>query len=95
MKKSTGKLLVGVAVAGAFCYKAAKRLGVIDRIKYKDEYEALDRYVKGHYPTAKASPLEKTDTGFICVITKLEGNMVLLSMTEASDGVYIFAEKDI
>ena len=95
MKKGTGKLLAGIAITGAFCYKAAKRMGIIDRIRYKDEYEALDRYVKSHYPTAKVSPLEETDTGFVCVVTKPEGSMILLSMTEASDGVYVFSEKNI
>lgn len=95
MKKSTGKLLAGIAIAGVFCYKAAKRMGIIDKLRYKDEYEALDRYVKSHYPTAKLSPLEETDTGFVCVVTKPEGNMILLSMTEANDGVYVFSEKNI
>ena len=95
MKKSTGKLLAGVAITGAFCYKVAKRMGIIDRIKYKEEYEALDRYVESHYPTAKVSPLEETDTGFVCVVTKPEGNMILLSMTEANDGVYVFSEKKL
>ena len=39
MKKRTGKLLAGIAITGAFCYKVAKNMGIIDKLRYKDEYK--------------------------------------------------------
>lgn len=82
--------LSAIAVLGA---KAVKNSGIVDKIIYKKEYEAAKRYINTHHPHSRFTNLEKTDTGFVCVVTNPDNNKIALTMTKASEGVYVFSEK--
>ena len=82
--------LSALAVLGA---KAVKDSGIVEKIAYKKEYDAVKRYISAHYPHSRFTNLEKTDTGFVCVVTIPEGKKIALTMTKASEGVYVFSEK--
>lgn len=93
MKNKLSKLLA-VSAAAFTGYKIAKTIGLVDKIVYKKEYEAAKKYIDAHYPNSKFSPLEKTDTGYVCIITTSD-EKIILSMTRANEGIYIFSEKKI
>lgn len=82
--------LSAIAVLGA---KAVKNSGIVDKIVYKKEYEAAKRYINTHHPHSRFTNLEKTDTGFVCVVTNPDNKKIALTMTKASEGVYVFSEK--
>ena len=82
--------LSAAAILGA---KAVKNSGIVDKILYKKEYEAAKRYINAHHPHSRFTNLEKTDTGFVCVVTKPDNKKIALTMTKASEGVYVFSEK--
>lgn len=93
MKKPVKLLaLSALAVLG---YKAAKDAGIVDKVVYKKEYEAAKRYINAHHPHSRFTNLEKTDTGFVCVVTTAENKKIALTMTKASEGVYVFSEKQL
>lgn len=82
--------LSAIAVLGA---KAVKDSGIVDKIVYKKEYEAAKRYINAHHPHSRFTNLEKTDTGFVCVVTTPENKKIALTMAKASEGIYVFSEK--
>ena len=82
--------LSAIAILGA---KAVKNSGIVDKIVYKKEYEAAKRYINTHHPHSRFTNLEKTDTGFVCVVTNPDNKKIALTMTKASEGVYVFSEK--
>ena len=94
MKNKLGKLLA-VATAAAAGYKIAKSTGLIDKVVYKKEYEAAKKYIDARYPHSRFTSLEKTDTGFVCVITTPQDEKIILTMTRANEGIYIFSEQII
>ena len=94
MKNKFGKLLA-VATVAAAGYKIAKNTGIIDKVIYKKEYESCKKYIDAHYPHSRFTNLEKTDTGFVCVVTTAEDKTIILTMTRANEGIYIFSEQAI
>ena len=82
--------LSAIAILGA---KVVRDSGIVDKIVYKKEYEAAKRYINAHYSRSGFTNLEKTDSGFICVVTTAEGKKIALTMTKASEGVYVFSEQ--
>ena len=93
MKSKLSKLLAISATAFAG-YKIAKDMGVGGKIVYKKEYEAAKKYIDAHYPHSKFTPLEKTDTGYVCIITTSD-EKIILTLTKANEGIYIFSEQRI
>ncbi len=94
MKNKLGKI-IGTATVLAAGYKIAKSTGLIDKVVYKKEYESCKKYIDAHYPHSKFTSLEKTDTGFVCIVTTPENQQIILTMTKANEGIYIFSEQKI
>lgn len=89
--KKISKILA-VSAAAAFVYKLAKDCGAVDKVMYKKEYEAAKRYINNHYPHSRFTNLEKTDAGFMCVVTTEDKTKIILTMTNAGEDIYIFSE---
>ena len=65
---------------------------MFNRSRFKDQHDAVSRYVDAHYPGAVYSPIHATDNGWITVITTRDNTMISLFVTKCEDNVYIFKE---
>ena len=90
MKSKTIFMLAGAAALGAYSYIEGK--GPFNKIKYKDQHEAVSRYVEAHYPNALYAPITKTENGWMTSVRRFGMEPVVLYITRSEDGMYIFSE---
>ncbi|MBP3361242.1 MAG: hypothetical protein J6N52_10340 [Clostridia bacterium] len=92
MNKQKSKLLVLAGVSAvAFC-GLLKGSGFLNRFAYKKQHEAVSRYVDAHYKGAAFSPVQKTEHGFITIVTMADGKRIALTFTEADKDIFVFSE---
>ena len=91
-KKKYGLLTVmaGPAVTGVYNY--VKGNGVFNKSRFKDQHDAVARYVDAHYPGAFYSPIQAMDYGWITVITTSENKRISLTITKCDDNIFVFKE---
>ncbi len=94
MSKKGNKLpiLIGIAAVGA--YRFYKGKGIFNKIRFKEQHDAVSSYLETHYPDAFYSGITPTDDGWSCVINSRSKKAVLY-MTKADNGTFVFWEKDI
>ena len=83
----------GLAVAGIYNY--VKGNGVFNKRRFKNQHDAVSRYVDAHYPDAFYSPIQSVDGGWITVITTREKKQISLSVTKCENNIYVFKETQI
>lgn len=94
-KKKFNPLLTavaGLAVAGVYNY--VKGNGIFNKSRFKNEHDALARYVDAHYKNAFYSPIAQTDNGWVSVITTLEGKQISVTISKF-DNTYVFKETEL
>ena len=95
MSKKRNKLLLLAGVGATLGYAFLKNTGILNRAMYRKEYEAVSRYVDAHFPGAAFTEIQKTDTGFITVVTLPGGAQKALTFSKADEEIYDFSETDI
>ena len=83
----------GLAVAGVYHY--VKGNGVFNKSRFKNQHDAVSRYVNAHYPGAVYSPIQAFSEGWITVITTPENKNITLTITKCNENVYVFKEGDL
>ncbi len=91
-KKSTKLFLLGAAALGA--YNLYKGKGVFNKVRFKEQHQAVSDYLENHFPNSTYSEITATDEGWSCVVNTYPGNFVLY-MTKTPEGVFVFWEKEI
>jgi len=91
-KKTTKLLLLGAAALGAYNFYKGK--GIFNKIRFKEQHEAVSDYLANDYPDATYSEITQTDEGWSCVVETSSGNFVLY-MTKSPENVFVFWKKDI
>lgn len=92
MKKKTLFMIAGVTALGAYSFFEGK--GPFNKLKYKEQHDALSRYVETHYPKALYSPITKTKNGYMSIIRSLNMQPIVLYFEKTEDGTYIFNETE-
>ncbi len=95
-KKGINPLLTvaaGLAVAGIYNY--VKGNGVFNKRRFKNQHDAVSRYVDAHYPDSFYSPIQAVSDGWITVITTPDKRQISLSVTKCENNVYVFKETPI
>lgn len=90
MKKKTLFMLAGAAAIGA--YSAIEGKGPFNKIKFKDQHDAVSRYIETHYNGALYSPISKTQNGWVTIIRRFNQPNIVLYITKDDMGNYIFTE---
>lgn len=90
--KNKKKLIVAAAAGAALCWGYLKKSGVVNRLAYSSEHEAVARYVESHYSGAAYSQIQPTAHGCMTVVTKQDGSRIVLTFEKAYDGAYVFSE---
>lgn len=93
MKKKNIAILTTVAAAGI--YSAVNGKGPFNKLRFKEQHDAVSRYVDAHYPKAAYGPITMAGNGWTTVIRQLNKPKVFLYFTRSGDGVYVFHESDI
>lgn len=90
MKKRTLFLIAGAAAIGAV--SAAEGFGPFNKLKFKEQHDAVSRYVQTHYPHALYSPISQTKDGWVTVIRSIRRPPVMLYISSGPNGEFIFRE---
>ena len=85
-------LQFSIAAAAVTAYSAIEGKGIFNHIRFKNEHDAIARYVESNYPGAVYSPVQKTELGYAVVIKRPNARKIMLYATQSSDGHYIFKE---
>ncbi len=93
MKKNKWFMVAAVAAAGA--YGIIRGKGVFNKPRFKEQHDAVSRYVEGHYPNSTYSPIEATENGWATIIRRVNGPQIFLYITKTDDGVYVFNETSV
>lgn len=91
-KKSTKIFILGAAALGA--YNLYKGKGIFNKLRFKEQHEAVSDYLDSHFPDSTYSEIVPTEDGWSCVVNTYPKNFVLY-MTKTSEGVFVFWEKEI
>lgn len=88
------KLFTLTAVAAtATLYSAVTGKGIFNRMRFKNEHDAIARYVESNYPGAVYSPVQKTEMGYAVVIRRPNrSSKIMLYAMPCEDGHYVFKE---
>ena len=93
MKKRKLVLLSSFAAIGI--YSAITGKGVFNKHRFKEQHNAVARYVESRYPGATYSPIEATAKGYMTTIRRIGKNNIMLYAFKSKDGSYIFHESEI
>lgn len=91
-KRSTKLILLGAAALGA--YNLYKGKGAFNKVRFKEQHQAVSDYLESHFPNSTYSEITPTDEGWSCVVNTYPKNFVLY-MTKTNDGMFVFWEKEI
>ena len=87
------KLLNFAATAVAVtAYSAVTGKGIFNKYKFKNEHEAIAKYVESNYPGAVYSPVQKTEQGYAVIIRRPNMAKVMLYVMPTDRGDYVFHE---
>lgn len=94
MRKKVSKipLLIGLAAVGV--YRFSKGKGMFNKVRFKEQHQAVSDYIESHFPGALYSDITPTDDGWSCVVNNM-GTRFVLYMTKSADGVFVFWEKEL
>ena len=93
MKKKNAAILATVAAAGI--YSVVNGKGIFNKVRFREQHDAVSRYVKSHYPNAAYSPITAAGNGWTTTIRRVGKPRIFLYITRSSDNVYVFHETDI
>ena len=91
MKAKILIMLAGAAAIGAYSY--AEGIGPFNKLKFKNQHDAISRYVETHYPGAFYSPIVGTANGWMTSVKRADMTPIVLYVTRSADGMYIFSEE--
>lgn len=94
-KKINPFLTLAASVTAVGIYNYVKGNGVFNKSRFKNQHDAVSRYVDSHYPDSFYSPITATETGWITVITTQDRKRIALSLTKCENNVYVFEETPI
>lgn len=87
------KLLAFAATAAAVtAYSAVTGKGIFNKYRFKNEHEAIAKYVESNYPGAVYSPVQKTEQGYAVIIRRPNMAKVMLYVMPTERGDYVFHE---
>lgn len=93
MKKRNMFLLASAAAVGV--YGALTGKGMFNKPRFKEQHDAISRYVDAHYPGATYAPISATQRGYMTVIKRFMKPDIMLYAYKSTDGVYVFNESEI
>lgn len=92
MKKSKITILAGAALFEV--YRLYKGKGIFNKLRYKQQHEAVSNYMETHHPGVFYSDISETGSGWTCVINE-KNRRIMLYLSRTPDGVFVFWEKEI
>ncbi|MDD6213786.1 MAG: hypothetical protein PUB42_01155 [Firmicutes bacterium] len=91
MSKKNSKLPILIGAVAFTAYRFYTGRGIFNKIRFKDEHNAVSNYIESHHPSAIYSEITATRDGYSCVVTE-EDNKFVLCFTKSPEGIYVFWE---
>ncbi len=85
-------LAFAAAAATATVYSAITGKGIFNKYRFKNEHEAIAKYVESNYPGAVYSPVQKTEQGYAVIVRRPNLTKIMLYVMPTDDGRYVFNE---
>lgn len=93
MSRKNRNLPVLLGFAAWEAYRFYKGKGIFNKLRYKQQHDALCHYLETHYPNAFYSDIVEADEGWSCIVT--DGNRkIVVYMTKTDGGTFVFWEKE-
>lgn len=83
-------MLATAAAATIYSYVSGK--GFFNKTRFKNQHEALSKYVDNNYPDCTYSPIAMHGKGWTSIIKRRGRTVVFVYFTKSPDGSYIFTE---
>lgn len=80
------------AAAAGLAYSALSGKGIFNKSRFREQHEALARYVDGNYPNCSYSNITAHGGGWASVVKRFGKPIAFLYFTKSADGVYVFTE---
>ena len=80
------------AVLGALTYSVVAGKGLFNRPRFRDQHEALTKYMDNNYPGCIYTPITMHGNGWSSAVIRNGQKICLLYFTKGKDGIYIFKE---
>ena len=93
MSKKRSKLPIFLGFVAWEAYRYYKGKGIFNKLRFKDQHDALSHYLETHYPDATCSDIVEANGGWSCII-KDEDREIVIYITKTDEGVYLFSEKE-
>ena len=88
------KLLVLAGIGAVLGYRAWKGLGAFNKIRFKQQRNALLSYVDTHYPGAHIGDIVPFEDGWNCSIHHNNKNIIIHIISNSDDG-FIFNSTEV
>lgn len=83
--------MFATATAAAL-YSAVAGKGFLNKPRFKEQHEALAKYVDTNYPDCTYSPITMHGRGWSSVIRRRGRAVVFVYFSKSPEGVYVFTE---
>lgn len=90
--KKAKRIAMLTTAAGAAVYGFVTGKGFFNKPRFKEQHEALSKYVDNNYPDCTYSPITMHGKGWASAIKRRGRVIVFVYFTKSNDGVYIFTE---
>jgi hypothetical protein len=91
VKKVKNRAILSAAAAWTI-YSIAAGKGPFNKKRFKEQHEALSRYVDNNYPDCSYSPITMHGRGWSSCVKKYGRIMCFVYFTKDDNGNYIFTE---
>ena len=94
MKKKSSLILAAAAAAGI--YSAVNGKGIFNRMRFKNQHDAVARYVESNYPNAFYTPITAAGNGWATtIIPRRKKPRIFLYITRSDNNTYVFHETNV
>lgn len=91
-KKHFSVIAACTAAAAAGIYGYIKGAGFLNGPRFRQQHDAVGRYVEARHPGASYAPITACPGGWHTVITDTNGEKYDLFINAARDGMYVYSE---
>lgn len=83
-------MLSAAAAAGLYGFATGK--GPFNKARFKEQHDALSRYVDNNYPDCSYTSIAASGTGWMSSVRRRGRTVAVVYFSKSPDGVYVFTE---
>lgn len=80
------------AAAASAIYSAVAGKGIFNKPRFKEQHEALGKYVDANYPDCIYTPITMHGRGWASCVLRMGKTVSCIYFSKSDDGIYVFTE---